>query len=242
MSRILCIEDSKEFQAYLSSVLKEHSLTHFSTISEAMQAVNNNVSYYDIVLLDISLPDGNGMKVLPLLKANSTHKMVPVIVISSDNDVLSKVAAFGVGADDYISKPPDSSELRARVEARLRWSRLVSNEKSVLQLGNIIMDIERMAIEITMENGSRQPVDLTPLEFKIFRLFLSRPEQVFSREHIIERVWGFNHNITARTVDAHISNLRRKVLPGQLQIETVLGAGYKVSLKPLSGQGTPPAP
>jgi two-component system, OmpR family, phosphate regulon response regulator PhoB len=230
MARILCVEDSQEFQVYLSSILRGHVLTHVSTISDALRAVEGGRANYDLILLDVSLPDGNGMKILPQLKEALDSKMVPVVVISSDNDTLTKVAAFGVGADDYISKPPDSSELKARVEAKLRWASSLAGNNSIVSYEGVFLDSEKISVEV-MGTSGRKPVDVTPIEFKILKLLLGRPGQVFSRDHIIERIWGVGRYVTPRTVDAHVSHLRSKMMTTRVQIETVLSAGYKISKK-----------
>lgn len=231
MARVLCVEDSKEFQIYLSSVLKEYSLTHVPTIGEALRLVSNKRDSFDIILLDINLPDGNGIKALPLLKEQNINKMVPVIIISADNDVLTKVAAFGLGADDYMSKPLDPNELKARIQARIRWFKSQIQEKTVLELGDIRIDSDRMLVERTLPDGKRETVDLTPFEFKILKLLMNRPGQVFSRDQIIERAWGVGRHVTSRTVDAHVSHLRKKLNARDVEIETVLSAGYKICLK-----------
>lgn len=231
MSRILCIEDNKEFQIYLSSILKDYSLTYAPTIGEALRLVSNGRDSFDLILLDVNLPDGNGVKALPQLKEHNQNKMIPIIILSSDNDVLTKVAAFGLGADDYVSKPLDPNELKARIEARMRWFKSQVHEKTVVEFGDIKIDTERMVVEKIEDNGTRHNIDLTPFEFKILRLLVNRPGQVFSRDQIIERVWGLGRHVTSRTVDAHVSHLRKKLDARQVEIETVLSAGYKIGLK-----------
>jgi DNA-binding response OmpR family regulator len=231
MAKILCVEDSKEFQIYLTALLREHNLVYSSSIGEAMRLVETNHDSFDLVLLDISLPDGNGMRALPVLKEKLSDKMVPIIVISSDSDVLTKVAAFGVGADDYISKPPDPSELKARINARLRAAMSHPAQKTQLSYGDLRMNLDQMSLEVLLRSGQPVRVELTPYEFKILRMLMARPGQVFSREQLVERIWGLGRYITFRTVDAHISHLRRKLSKSRTRIETVLTAGYKISLK-----------
>ena len=231
MARILCVEDSQEFQIYLASVLKEHILTFVSNGNEALRLTENGRDHFDLVLLDVSLPDGNGIKLLPRLKNTFSNRFVPIMILSSDNDIITKVAAFGVGADDYISKPPDTSELRARIEAKLRVAQTLSTEKSTLEYSDLVIDLDKMTVQILLKDNRRENVELTPYEFKILRLLLSRPGQVYSREVIIDRVWGIDKFITSRTVDAHVSHLRKKLVHSAVQIETVLSAGYKLALK-----------
>ncbi len=231
MARILCIEDSQEFQIYLSSILKEHTLTFVSNSNEALRITENGRDHFDLILLDVSLPDGNGIKILPRLKDTLSPRFVPILILSSDSDIITKVAAFGVGADDYINKPPDPSELRARIDARLRTAQSMMVEKSTVEYSDIVIDLDKMTVEILLKNNRRETVELTPYEFKILRLLLSRPGQVYTREVIIDRVWGIDKFITSRTVDAHVSHLRKKLIQSQVQIETVLSAGYKLALK-----------
>jgi len=226
MAKILCVEDSAEFFIYLTSILKGHTLVQAESLYEAFRMVQSGRDTFDLVLLDISLPDGNGMKALPELKDAFTSKAVPIIVLSSDNDVLSKVAAFGIGADDYVSKPPDSSELRARIEARLRTASLQQQNLNQIQIGDLLIDSNRMLVELKNEKGTTQ-IDLTPFEYKILRTVCARPGQVYSRDQLIDQVWGVGKFVTERTVDAHVSHLRKKIADSSVKIETVLSAGYK---------------
>jgi DNA-binding response OmpR family regulator len=231
MARILCIEDSKEFQIYLASILKEHSLTFAANSTEALRITESGRDHFELVLLDVSLPDGNGLKILPRLKEALAPRFVPIIIISSDHDIITKVAAFGVGADDYINKPPDASELRARIDAKIRTLQSLNTEKVIIEYSDITIDLGKMTAEITHKNATREALDLTPYEFKILRLLIGRPGQVYSREVIIDRVWGIDKFITPRTVDAHVSHLRKKMASSEIQIETVLSSGYKLALK-----------
>ncbi len=226
MAKILCVEDSAEFYIYLTSVLQGHTLIQAQSLSEAFRLVQGGRETFDLVLLDISLPDGNGMKALPELKEAFATKSVPFIVLSADDDVLSKVAAFGIGADDYVSKPPNSSELRARVEARLRTASTQQQNLSQILIGDLIIDTNRMSVEIKRDASTEQ-VELTPFEFKILRTVCLRPGQVYSRDQLIDQVWGHGKFVSERTVDAHVSHLRKKISNSSVKIETVLSAGYK---------------
>lgn len=231
MARILCIEDSKDFQIYLGSLLKEHNLTFAASVSEAVRIVNGAKDHFELIILDVSLPDGNGIKILPQLKEALNPRFVPIIVLSADDDVLTKVAAFGVGADDYVNKPPNASELRARIESKLRTIQHFANEKNTHQFGNVTIDLNQMITQVHLQSGQVVTIDLTPYEFKILKLLISRPGQVYTREVIIDKVWGIDKFITPRTVDAHVSHLRKKLVDSTAEIETVLSTGYKVKLK-----------
>ncbi|WP_413586367.1 response regulator transcription factor [Bdellovibrio sp. HCB274] len=231
MAKILCIEDSIEFFIYLTSVLKDHTLTQAESISDAFNIVKTGRDSFDLVLLDISLPDGNGMKILPDLKDSFKAKPVPIIILSTDDDIISKVAAFGIGADDYISKPPNSSELRARVDARLRAVKSYQQNTQQVQLGDLYIDSNRMCVELRNSKAGTVQIELTPFEFKILKILCGRPGQVFSREQLIDQVWGVGKYVTERTVDAHVSHLRKKISDSSVKVETVLSAGYKAAVR-----------
>ncbi len=230
MAKILCVEDSAEFFMYLTSVLKNHSLVQASSINDALKLAETGRDSFDLVLLDVSLPDGNGIKILPVLRESLATQNIPVIVLSSDNDVLTKVAAFGIGADDYVSKPPDPNELIARINARLRTSESFSKNKSRIQIGDLIIDSDRMCVEQSSSKKGMKTIDLTPSEFKILKLVAGRPGMVFTRDQLIDHVWGVGNHITPRTVDAHVSHLRKKIGDSSVKIETVLSVGYKAAV------------
>ena len=230
MNRILCIEDSIEYQIYLTGLLKNYNLTFAPDAARALQIIENGRDRFDLVLLDVSLPDGNGIKLLPKLRDFFSAHYVPVIILSGDSDIVTKVAAFGVGADDYIIKPADPSELRVRIEARLRNAQMFAIPKNVIEFAGVRLDLDKMTVEFQNEK-SVEKIDLTPFEFKLLKLFLARPDQVFSRDMIIDRVWGVDKFITSRTVDTHISHLRKKLEASSIKIETVLSSGYKLIAK-----------
>lgn len=230
MAKILCIEDNQEFTFYLTSVLKDHTLSFAPTLSDAFKIVQNGRESFDLILLDVSLPDGNGIKALTQFKEAFSAKNIPIIILSADGDIINKVAAFGVGADDYITKPTHSAELKARIEARLRTAQVQAKDSQYIKLGNLVIDSDKMSVQILGDTATEN-VDLTPSEFKLLKILSSRPGQVYSRDYLIDHVWGITKHITERTVDAHISHLRKKISTSTAKVETVLGAGYKIEVK-----------
>lgn len=228
MAKILCVEDSPDFVIYLTSVLKDHTLSFATTLSDAFQYVQNGRESFDLILLDVSLPDGNGIKALTQFKDAFTAKNIPIIILSADNDILSKVAAFGVGADDYIVKPPHPAELKARIDVRLRAAQ--AKDSQHIRVGNLLIDSDKMSVQILLAEKIEH-VDLTPSEFKLLKILATRPGQVYTRDYLIDHVWGIGKHITERTVDAHISHLRKKIAASTAKVETVLGTGYKVEVK-----------
>lgn len=230
MAKILCVEDSAEFFLYLTAVMKEHTLVQAESLNDAFKLLQNGRESFDMVFLDIELPDGNGVKALPALKEAFPSKLVPIIVLSSDDDVLSKVAAFGIGADDYVSKPFDASEFRARIEARLRFSRSLQESVNQVRIGDLTIDANNLSVELQNPRVGRVSIALTPYEFKILKVVTSRPGQVFTRDQLIDQVWGLGKHITQRTVDAHVSHLRKKIAESSVRIQTVLSLGYKAEV------------
>lgn len=231
MTRILVIDDSLEFQVLLHSFLTEYDLAEATTVSEAMQIVQTEKSYFDLILLDLNLPDGNGMEILTHLRESSIYKNTPIIIVSSDNKVPTKITAFGLGADDYMNKPFDYGELKARIATRLRVANNQKKEKSQMSYGDLSFDLTRMTVRILNDDPNSAPLTLTPTEYQILLLLINRPDSNFSRETIIESVWGAGQHVTHRTVDAHICHLRSKLTQSKVDIKTVLNSGYKAEFR-----------
>lgn len=227
MDKFLCIEDSAEYREVIKSALKGLSADFATSLAEARTLLNNAENSYDILLLDVSLPDGDGIKFLSELNLkNKNMRNIPVFIVSSDSDELSKVAAFGLGVDDYICKPFSPIELKARVEAKLRKIKDKINGNKVLLVGNIEINHHNMSLKI---EGALNPIEnVTPIEFKIFALLSQNPSHILSRSQIIDNVWPLNTFITERTVDTHVSRLRKKLSASSVEIETVFGVGYKL--------------
>ncbi len=225
MEKLLCIEDSQEFQILIGHALKGWFIDFASTLEQARLLLDQSHQKYQLMLLDLSLPDGNGMKFIAEFHLRYSDQKIPIVVVSTDGDVYSKVAAFGVGIDDYIVKPFSALELRARVEAKLRKQNKERAEEKMMVVGDLSIDIAKM----TVSRGSKK-IQLTPLEFKILVVLSRRKDIVFSRSQIMNEVWGSETFITDRTVDAHISHLRKKIARSNVQVESVLSVGYKLQI------------
>lgn len=229
MYRILIVDDAKEFQAMLYSFLREYEVQMAYTYNEAKNMLRPHQSYFDLLLLDLNLPDGNGMNILSELRQSEVYKELPIIILSNDSDILTKVTAFGIGADDYLIKPFDYAELKARISARIRSSKALINQKSHQIFGDLIIDTKKMQVRIKTKTANFIEVALTPIEYQILMMFIRRPEKVFSRESILDNVWGPGKHVTLRAVDTHVCHLRSKLCESESKIETVLNFGYKMS-------------
>ena len=178
----------------------------------------------DLFILDIMLPGEDGLSILKRLRAQENTKNVPVIMLTAKSTELDKVKGLDLGADDYIAKPFGILEFVSRVRALLRRSGLMKteSEETKLLLGGIVLDTATRTVTV---NGDC--VELTYKEYELLKLLLSHPGLVYSRQQILEKIWGVDFNMDTRTVDMHIKTLRQKLGEQGAIIQTVRNVGYK---------------
>ena len=179
----------------------------------------------DLVVLDLMLPKLNGIGVCRTLRQEST---VPIVIVTARVEEEDRLKGLDLGADDYVTKPFSPRELAARIRAVLRRTAKVDLEPGPVEVAHsgVTVDLHRRTVYV----DDRKSV-LTPTEFGILVMLIKEPERTFSREQIIDRVFGFDFQGFDRTVDAHIANIRRKIRPldGPDHIQTVYGVGYRFS-------------
>lgn len=180
----------------------------------------------DLIVLDLMLPRMDGMEVCRTLRSESS---VPVVMLTAMVEEDDRLAGLDLGADDYMTKPFSPRELAARVRAVLRRTARDRDDSgpASLESGPFVVDLRQQAVSV-----GGKPVTLTPTEFRLIALLVREPGRIFSREQIIDRVFGYDFDGFDRTVDAHMSSLRRKVdaVPGTAKrIQTVYGSGYRLS-------------
>ena len=179
---------------------------------------------YDLIILDVMMPELDGLEACMRIREFST---VPIIILTARGDDMDKVIGFEYGADDYITKPFNILELKARIRALLRRSALVSNVTGgALNVGNIMIDTEK---RVAIKSG--EPVELTVKEFDVFELLAKNPGRVYSREMLLNIVWGYEYQGDIRTVDVHIRRLREKLEDNPAEpdhIMTKWGVGYYI--------------
>lgn len=182
----------------------------------------------DLVLLDCMLPGMEGMEVLREIRADLQLSLLPVMMLTAKGEEIDKVLGLELGADDYLSKPFSLRELEARVKALLRRSALThrgTQPKEQFQSGGLVVNHE--AREVTLQGT---PVILSRKEYELLHMLITHPNQVFTREQLLEQIWGYDYFGETRTVDVHIRSLRKKLEKNPEQpeyIRTVRGIGYK---------------
>ena len=180
----------------------------------------------DLFILDIMLPGEDGLNILKRLRVQENTKDIPVIMLTAKGTELDKVKGLDLGADDYIAKPFGVLEFISRVRAVLRRSERSSSEITEalnLVLGGVTLDDQRRSVTV-----GGIAVELTFKEYELLKLLMSRPGTVFSRQQILEKIWGVDFDIDTRTVDMHIKTLRQKLGVQGSIVQTVRNVGYKV--------------
>ena len=183
----------------------------------------------DIVLLDWMLPGGSGLELLRRLKRNETTRNLPVIMLTAKTAEDNVIQGLDVGADDYMTKPFAPRELIARIKALLRRSK-GGEERDKLQVKDLLLDTESRRIFL-----ADRPVDMGPTEFNLLQFFMSHPERAYTRNQLLDHVWGANVYVEERTVDVHIRRLRKALQTDFADysdlIQTVRGTGYRFSAR-----------
>ncbi len=221
---VLLVEDSKEIYHMVSQSIGCGliELAWAKTVAETQEILKSQTP--DLVLLDIELPDGNGVELCSRLQIN--HPELPVFFLTGHCELSEKIMGFSAGADDYITKPFNSLELKARIEAKLKKLEILKQSSDVYRWQEIEIDKARQQVSILKENNY-ESIELTALEFKILMYFANRPGVVIERDSILNDIWGEDVHVYSRSVDTHVSKLRKKLGHLSHLIESVHGAGYK---------------
>ncbi|HYH02935.1 MAG TPA: response regulator transcription factor [Bacillota bacterium] len=180
----------------------------------------------DLVILDLMMPEMDGITVCKQLRSDSQTKNIPIIILTAKSEEADRVLGLEMGADDYVTKPFSPRELVARVRAVLRRSGNVGEEEvEIIEIGDIKMDLRQHLARVRNEE-----VELTPKEFDFLKLLLLNPGRAFTREFLLEHLWGYEYFGDTRTVDVHVRRLRQKIETDPadpIYLETVRGVGYR---------------
>ena len=240
MHRIVLAEDSEEVQILVKATLgRSHQVVAVDTVSSALQEVR--ASGCDLILIDIGLADGDGFSLCAQLKGNEATSHIPIIFLTSKNDIQNKLTAFSIGADDYILKPFEPLELRARVDAKLRKVAASKTADEAIWSGNlrILLPLQKV---FWVAAGKDVDLQLSPNEFKLLCYFARREGHVLSRSVLLDNIWGRDISVVERTVDTHVCSLRKKLKSSNAKIESVFGEGYKYKSASLERLDQKPGP
>lgn len=221
--RILIAEDETSTARALKLLLEQakFSVDIAYNGNDAWDFISNTT--YEVIILDIMMPGKNGLEVLSLIRGN--HISTPVLMLTAKGEVEDKVLGLESGADDYLPKPFSTAELIARVKALARRSENYSD--SVRMIGNLELDSNRYEMRVGTKSAS-----LTNKEYQLLELFILHPGFVFSTEHLMEKIWGFDTESEIDVVWTHIGFIRKKLrsLDANVEIKTIRGAGYSLEV------------
>ncbi|WP_017318082.1 response regulator transcription factor [Mastigocladopsis repens] len=220
MTQILIAEDEPRIAAFIEKGLRANGFS-CAIASDADETLNMVLGkHFDLLILDLGLPGKDGLEVLEEIRGQGEE--LPVIILTARDEITDKVAGLEGGADDYMTKPFRFEELLARVRLRLRNRQLVQpKEQMFLKAGDVVLDLRTRKVRV----GDRT-IDLAAREFTLAETFLRHPEQVLSREQLLDRVWGYDYDPGSNIVDVYVGYLRKKL--GSDLIETVRGMGYRL--------------
>jgi two-component system phosphate regulon response regulator PhoB len=225
-ARILIVEDEAALSTLLSYNLeKEGFAVRIAADGEqALQALAEDPP--DLVLLDWMLPHLSGIEICRQIRRGAATRELPVIMLTARGEEADRIRGLDTGADDYVTKPFSPAELIARVRALLRRAR-PAMEADQLTAGDLVMDLAAHRVRL-----GETEVELGPTEFRLLRHFMEHPGRVYSRDQILDAVWGRDIHVEDRTVDVHIGRLRKalRAAAGKDPIRTVRGAGYSLEV------------
>jgi DNA-binding response OmpR family regulator len=225
MSRILVVEDDKRIRSSMRLALEDEGYTVDEASSGEEAITRFTAEPSELVLIDLMLPGIDGFATCRALRRLST---VPVIMVTARSDTHDVVAGLEAGADDYVTKPFVAKELAARIRALLRRSRTEDGAAAVLTFGDVEIEPDAGVVR-----RSGEEIHCTRTEFRLLCELANHPGKVLSREHLLERVWGYDYFGDGRLVDVHVRRLRTKVEPDPASprfILTVRGMGYKLAV------------
>ncbi len=224
---LLCIDDSQEVQFLINKTFAQSARVIIAeTLRDGLDEIKKNK--IDVILLDLNLPDGDGFKLLNQLTEDPNYSEIPVIVLTSKDQIQDKAMAFHLGAEDYIVKPFDPIELKIRVDSKVKRHLLSKEQESLILAGNLTINHLEQSVKIKNESEVIA-IELTTTEFKILSYLARHKGQVVSREQLINATWKYGFNISDRSVDSHISRIRKKLMKSNCSIGAIQNVGYKFS-------------
>ncbi len=231
--RVVIIEDEADIVEMVRYNFRKEGfdIESFARGRDGLEALRRSPP--DLLLLDIMLPDQDGFSICKQVRADERLKSLPVIFLTARGEEVDRVVGLEIGADDYVVKPFSPRELVARVRAVLRRQGRAGEPADAVQVRGLRLDPRTQDVTV---GGA--PVELSALEFRLLYFLASHPRQIFSRDRLLDEIWGRDCPVTLRTVDVHIRRLREKIEPrpeNPEYIGTVRGAGYRMLGEPQEG-------
>ena len=220
--RVLIVEDEKSLAELVANRLKKEKYQVDISLDGEDGLYNALTGVYDLILLDIMLPEVNGIEILKELKKNNINSKV--IMLTAKSELEDKLLGFKEGANDYIPKPFHIDELVARVNAQLRTETAINN---TIEFGDLILDLK--TTEITNKDNNEK-INIINKEFLILEFFMNNPNQVISKETIYDKIWGLENDLISNNLEAYISFIRKKLklISSNVQIKSLRNLGYKM--------------
>lgn len=223
MFKILIVEDDKNLRKLMTTYLKRNEYETYEATNgiEALDIMDRN--YVDLIISDIMMKEMDGYELTKSLReANYT---IPILLVTAKSTIEDKKEGFLLGADDYMVKPINMEELLLRVKVLLKRANSANEQKLII--GNLILDYKQMSVQYKSKN-----YQLAQKEFQLLYKFLSTPDTIFTRQELIEEIWGLESESDFRTVDVHIKRIREKLEDvKEFEIITIRGIGYKAIIK-----------
>ena len=226
MMNILVVEDDRDIREMVCQSLAQNDFqtSGCRNLQEARHSMESLSP--DCMVVDWMLPDGSGIELIRWIRRQPQFQQVPILMLTARSQETDLITGLESGADDYLTKPMSLRELNARVQALLRRPAQYEERQDLLEYGSLTLNSRTHDVSV---DGN--PIELTKTEFKLLRLFIENPRKVFTREQILDAVWGVNAFLGDRTVDVHILRLRKILQPhgADRMISTVRGSGYRLS-------------
>jgi len=228
--KILIVEDDHDVVKLLKYNLEKEGFKVNYTTDGSLALAEIRRGEPDLVILDLMLPGLDGLEICRQLRRTEKYSSLPLLMLTARDEEADRVVGLEMGADDYVTKPFSMRELVARVRALLRRREPLGSAKATLQRGNLVIDPS--AHNVTL-HGRR--IELSALEFRLLHHLASHPGMVFSRDQLLDRVWGNDRSVTPRSVDVYVRRVREKIEPAPqtpAYIQTVHGVGYRFAGEP----------
>ena len=222
MNPILIIEDEKDIVDLVEYHLKHAGFPVLKALDGPSGLELAKKNRPSLVILDLMLPGMDGKDICRALKSNPLTRSIPILMLTAKTEEVDRVIGFELGADDYVTKPFSPRELVLRVKAILRRKEAPDEGEKSIQVGDLLIDIDRHQVSV-----KKELISLTSTEFKLLVELITNKGRVQTRERLLDKVWGYTYEGYARTVDTHIRRLREKLGPLGNLIETIRGVGYR---------------